>query len=234
MLEAELTVEQLNALKIRSGEHVAAIVATMIHFEAPLAVDVDGGPDLQFGPSATWERPGVEVAYEVKSIVGDFRKFDARLGDPGAPQEFSTVIRTIDDIVGQAAHVVRSADQNLAAKVSNDVSRNVILVLHPFDRFPIEITDMVSEQLVGAGLSTRFFDTGLETVTLIVLPPGSIAQWTRKLNGWQSITFVSDPDDPAEDDEPPIMTAESEFLVRLRPGVDSPYNVQFTVSTDDE
>lgn len=234
MLGDGLPAEQLAALKVRSGEHVGAIVATMIQFVAPAAVDDGGGPDLEFEPSDTWERPGVDVAYEIKSIAGDFREFDARLGDPGAPQEFSTMVRTIDDIVGQASDVVRSADESLAGKVSADSSRNVILVLHPLDGFPIEITDMMSELLIGAGLSTSFADTGLDTVTLVVLPPGSIARWTRTLDGWESIIFPSDPDNPDEDDEPPIMTAETEFMARFRPGVDSPYNVRLTGSTDDD
>jgi len=234
MLGEGLTAEQLTALKVRSGEHVGAIIATMIHFEAPTAVDDSGGPDLEFEPSATWERPNVRVAYEIKSIAGNYREYDARLGDPGAPQEISTMVRTIDDIVGQASDVVRSADESLAGKVSSDTSRDVILVLHPMDEFPIEITDMTSELLIGAGLSTSFADTGLDTVTLVVLPPGSIARWTRTIDGWESIVFPSDPDNPGEDDEPPIIAAESEFMARFRPGVDSPYHVRLTASTGDE
>ena len=190
MLGQGLTAEQLAALKVRSGEHVGAIVATMIHFVAPTAVDDGGGgPDLEFEPSDTWERPGVDVGTRSSRSQVTSEKFDARLGDLGAPQEFSTMIGTIDDIVDRRPNVVRSTDESLAGKVSADSSRNVILVLHPLDGFPIEITDMMSELLIGAGLSTSFADTGLDTVTLVVLPPGSIARWTRTLDGWELSTF---------------------------------------------
>lgn len=234
MLGERLTAEQLAALKVRSGEHVGAIVATMLHFEAPIAVDEDGGPDLAFEPSDAWERPGVEVAYEIKSVAGDFREFDARSGDQGAPQKFSATFRTIGDIVGQQFDVVRAADERLAGKVSADSSRNVILVLHPFDGFPIEIADTLSGLLIGAGMSTSFAETGLDTVTLVVLPPGSIARWPRTLDRWESIVFASDPDNPEEDDESAIMSAETEFMARFRPGVESPYNVWITSSKGDD
>lgn len=232
MLAKALSTDQLRALKIRSGEHVAAIVATMVHFEPPVAVDIDGGPDLQFGPSEQWERPGVTIAYEVKSIAGGFREFLARSDDPGAAEEFEVTVRAIDEIVREVSSVVRAADDKLATKVSSGTSRNVLLVLHPFDEFPIELADEIAELLPGAALSTAFDDTGLDTVTIVVIPPGSVAQWSRTLGDWQSIVFASNEDDEPWE-EPPVMKAEREFMARVQPALESPYDVWVTATADE-
>jgi hypothetical protein len=48
-LVVALTVERAKSLKVRPGEHLAAILATAFFGAAPYAVDEDGNqPDLQF------------------------------------------------------------------------------------------------------------------------------------------------------------------------------------------
>jgi hypothetical protein len=82
MLVDSVGVERLRKLKIRSGEHLAAIVTTCFLGSAPTQLDSDGGSDLVFDDyEATGWRAGVfsskPPAFEVKSLDGDFREFDS-------------------------------------------------------------------------------------------------------------------------------------------------------------
>lgn len=84
-----LTIEQASKLKVASGEHLAAILTTAFLYTSPTSIDMAGEPDLVFklGSAAltkvTSSRLGCGHAsfadFEVKSLPGKFREFDAAI-----------------------------------------------------------------------------------------------------------------------------------------------------------
>jgi hypothetical protein len=83
----KLRPERLRKLNIRAGEHLAAILTTAFLGTAPADVDATGGVDLWFDLPDPRESCTVDIvpahmtnaAFEVKSLPGDFRKFDSRI-----------------------------------------------------------------------------------------------------------------------------------------------------------
>ena len=71
----------LDAIKIRSGEHLAAILTTAFVFARPTDVDTHGEVDLLFRLAEERYLPdplsaNSTVAFEIKSMPGPFRKYD--------------------------------------------------------------------------------------------------------------------------------------------------------------
>ena len=72
----------IRKLKVRSGEHLAAILTTAFLGVTPHAIDTAGGPDLEFDLGArddgllTSLFTSTAVAFEVKSLDNGFRQFD--------------------------------------------------------------------------------------------------------------------------------------------------------------
>jgi hypothetical protein len=84
-LVEKLTPKQLRKLKVRSGEHLAAILTTTFLRTAPTQVDTMGDVDLWFDlaqaqdprPAGILPARATHAAFEVKSLPGGFREFDA-------------------------------------------------------------------------------------------------------------------------------------------------------------
>jgi hypothetical protein len=80
-----LTSDQLHHLKVRSGEHLAAILITAFLHQAPSKIDVMGDVDLLFDFSGMGGIPqipqseAVHAAFEVKSMPGPYRAVDAEI-----------------------------------------------------------------------------------------------------------------------------------------------------------
>src|SRR5689334_4829111 len=83
-LVEKLTPEQLSSLRVRVGEHLAAILTTTFLRTAPADVDTKGDVDLWFDLTGV-QRPRAKIltgratsaAFEVKSLPDGFREFDA-------------------------------------------------------------------------------------------------------------------------------------------------------------
>jgi hypothetical protein len=80
-----LGVDTASRFKVRSGEHLAVVLASAFLGGPPIATDLDGGPDLVFDLRAEW-RPALtgrrEARFadvEVKSLPGPVRAFDAAI-----------------------------------------------------------------------------------------------------------------------------------------------------------
>ena len=79
-LVANLTTEQLSRLRVRVGEHLAAILTTAFLQRAHARVDTAGDVDLWFDLSGVRGRTAEIIpaqvssaAFEVKSLAGGFR-----------------------------------------------------------------------------------------------------------------------------------------------------------------
>lgn len=85
-LTSGLSQNQLMKLKVRSGEHLAAILTTAFVDVAPTNIDSAGGTDLQFDFTETRDNiariffgDALAAAFEVKSTVGGYREFEAAI-----------------------------------------------------------------------------------------------------------------------------------------------------------
>lgn len=126
---ARLGSERLSHLKIRSGEHLAAILVTAFLAVPPHELDTDGGVDLLFRLDPD-SHPGDFFpsqplgAFEVKSAPGPFRKVDdgidrtLRKGDDASGMGVSVLVEHAADILQSAMPILRSIATILVAKLS--------------------------------------------------------------------------------------------------------------------
>jgi hypothetical protein len=170
-----LGLEQIAHLKIRSGEHLAAILTTAFLGTAPRTIDVEGGVDLTFDLEAAHHllSDSDSAAFEVKSMGDGFRKFESHIDwmtrqsqDPrGLSREW--VVQTADDILVEARPILAKAARRLKTKVSDSTSKHVFLIIHPFDRLAVEI---VEHDLAAPLLAPLAEVTGLDTVWVLWYP----------------------------------------------------------------
>lgn len=127
-------------LKVRSGEHIAAILLTALH-SLPVAVDEDGGVDLVFERASAQEAwpfgDLVRAAVEVKSLPGKWRKheYNMRLGDT-----FHLEIQNAVEILELGSKKIMEAAQALQHKVGpSSTSRNAFMIIHPMDGLALEL-----------------------------------------------------------------------------------------------
>jgi hypothetical protein len=112
-------------LKIRAGEHLAAILLTAV-CGPPTQIDRSGGVDLVFEREQTpehftWHFGDHDRAdFEVKSFAGAFRRAESRmqLGD-----SHSVVVQTVFDVLTDATTVLKSAVRSLLENQRNRLPR---------------------------------------------------------------------------------------------------------------
>lgn len=130
-------------LKVRAGEHLAALLLTAV-CGPPSQIDTDGGVDLVFERERmpahfTWEFGEHDRAdFEVKSFAGTFRHAESRmqLGD-----SHSILVRSALDVLTAATELLERAVRALAEKSAPQTSKNVFLIIHPFDAITVEAFD---------------------------------------------------------------------------------------------
>lgn len=128
-----LTPDQIRALKIDSGEHLALLLTTAFLQAAPVSMDVAGDHDLVFDlsgrdplaiPAAMLGMSEHRHAdFEVKSLPGGFRKFNADLDKairhrrPPRRTEFGAKVRSINDILAdEGRRMITTARTQLVAR----------------------------------------------------------------------------------------------------------------------
>jgi hypothetical protein len=223
-------------LKIDSGEHLAAIMATAFLGVAPCHTDVDGGPDLVFDLSS---RPGRRFVvgrdhaqfadFEVKSLPGPTRQYNAetnraqRRGQQPRQTEFRTVFRAAADVVAAAGPMIGKAAAQLEAKSSPERARVVFLVSHPFDHLYVEIMQtFVAQHLPPL---TDLPDT-VDAVWLLLFP-GHLIVWSVPEQQWATLHFTgtnAGEELPGADEGFEFLAAvDMEFGSRLGTTQPSPY-----------
>jgi len=148
---AKLGQERLRRLKVHAGEHLAAILTTSFLGVPPSAIDIDGGVDLLFRFNEVERPPSIRgsammAAFEVKSLPGPFREANAgidrtiRRGGDAKGFGVTVLAREAKDIVEEARSWLVEAQSQLLVKTKHfrDCSRNVFLVIHPFDHFAVD------------------------------------------------------------------------------------------------
>ena len=159
-LAETLAPKQLGTLDVRAREHLAAILTTTFLRTAPTAVDTTGGVDLWFDLSnAQVPRPAdilptraTSAAFEVRSLPGGFRKFDASIdrdrsrGVDPRDRSLEVRVRAANDVLHAHPWLLRTWDQ-LRRKTSGDsTSMNALLVAHPLDYVTAEC---LSDYIIG-------------------------------------------------------------------------------------
>lgn len=203
-------------LKVRSGEHIAALLLTAI-LGRPTDVDTSGGVDLLFSRASSakytelWPFASKErAAFEIKSLAGGFRHAESRMkiGD-----HHTVTVRTVADVLSDAGSQITAACDSLAKKCDSTTSRNVFLLVHLFDAVVIEA---FAEPGPIMGHLLTPLSSEIQVDTLWVLwHPDILTMWSQQERTWTDVLFDT-ADETAE--SPPdralsyLQRAESDFL----------------------
>jgi hypothetical protein len=238
VLAEKLPPESLGRLNVRSGEHLAAILTTAFLRTAPAEVDTTGGVDLWFDLSDGRHRKAtilpagaLSAAFEVKSLPGEYRKFDAGIdrdrarGVDTTGRGFDQTVCAANDVLHEAVPWVRRASEQLHRKASPGTSLNVFLVIHPFDYLTKET---LTEPVIGMYLDPLEDVGGLDTVW-VLWAPHHLTVWSYARHEW--INLIFDTMNPGETDEwmrrpiriASLQEAEQYFLTRTGYTGGSPY-----------
>ncbi len=199
-------------LKVRSGEHRAALLLTAV-CGRPVAIDTHGEVDLAFDTLATasryWPFGNYDRAdVEIKSFAGGFRRAESRMQ---IGESFSVTVRTAADILNDATSQIAEAVSALSRKVGPRTSKNVFMIIHPFDAFVIET---YTGPMIGHLLPRLSSSVDLDTLWLL-WHPDMLVVWSREDQRWTDILFAVEhepPKSPADNDLAPLQQAESAFL----------------------
>jgi hypothetical protein len=250
-LVEKLTPEQLRKLKVRSGEHLAAILTTTFLRTAPTQVDTMGDVDLWFDLAQAQEpRPvgilparATHAAFEVKSLPGGYREFDAA-SDRDAARGVDPIGRSMDGMMRAAKDVLREArpslddaqNQLLSKPRSEGTSMNVFLVVHLLDYLTAEC---FKEVVIGPYLDPLEDLDDIDTVW-VLWPPHHLTMWSRERREWMNLMFDGmNPDEVSARQQRPIalpflQEAEQYFLTRSGHTDRSPYFFEVTFGETDD
>ncbi len=192
-LAEKLSPEELGGLNVRSGEHLAAILTAAFLHTAPAEVDTAGGVDLRFDLSDARHRKApilpahaLSAAFEVKSLPGKYREFDAGIdrdrarGVDTTGRGFGQTVRAANDVLHEAGPWVGRAWDQLRRKTSPGTSLNVFLVIHPFDYMT---TECLTEPIIGMYLDPLEDVGDLDTVWVLWAPITSPCGRIRATSG---------------------------------------------------
>jgi hypothetical protein len=133
-------------LKVRSGEHLAAIFLCGLFGCTPSGFDRDGGPDLVFDeyPKKPWFPYANPAVFEIKSLPGAYREnlsLLMRNDTSGRKSELPFQLRlwTAAEVMRDAHPTLVKAERSLVKKTPSQYSRNVFLITHPFDHFAVDV-----------------------------------------------------------------------------------------------
>ena len=185
-------------LKVRSGEHLAAIFLTGLFGRTPSRFDDSGEPDLVFDEhdDKSWFPFASPVAFEIKSLPGSYREtlgLLMRTARPGRSDEapFQLRVWTAAEVMLDAHPTLLKAERSLVEKTPPQYSRNVFLITHPYDHFAL---DVAQSQTVSDLMPREVGYDALDTVW-VFWPPDKLVMWSRARQDWTDILFV-----PREDE----------------------------------
>jgi hypothetical protein len=226
--------DKLKHLKVRSGEHLAAILTTAFLEVPPSELDLDGGVDLIFSLPEN-SRLGLlsvdagTAAFEIKSMPGPYRVFEDNIdrvrasGVDPIGLSMDVKVRTANDILVDAEPLLARAAEALARKVKDGVSRHAFLVIHPFDHFAVECYE---SPFIAAVLAAPPCHLLFDSIWVLWVP-SHLTVWSTPANGWVDIHFDSlNPDEDlpkAWEHLAALQAVESEFLDAVNASASSPY-----------
>lgn len=226
-----------SSFKIRSGEHLAAILMTAFVFATPVSVDTDGGVDLVFVTRSERNLPNVvqageRIAVEVKSMPGSYRKFDSRaenLGQAALGEGFEVRFESADDILRQAQPLIERMAINLASVEAH--RRYGFLVVHPFDKLAVELA---KEPLIASVLSPLELPNGLDGLWVLWVPD-QLATWSVEERCWYQMFFSASGIEEAPQSGEVLeflQEIETRFLAGIHWPGGSPYLFSLTAEED--
>jgi hypothetical protein len=242
LLVEEVGVERLRKLKIRSGEHLAAIITSCFLKSAPTSLDDDGGADLVFDKfeASGWYLKAFSSkppAFEIKSLErsdGGYRKYDSRTdrilergGDPSVIKHGS-VFFAANQILDLAAGQIENARGQIVRKTSGRYARNVFLIIHFLDYSWVEIFSI----FLAPHLAPLTISEDIDAVWVLWVPD-EITVWSSQMNDWLNFKFGSlDPDKGSADGIDNIHDAEQYFFKRIGYTGGTPFMWSFKSSDD--
>lgn len=215
-------------LKVRSGEHIAAILLTAVH-SLPVAVDEGGGVDLVFERSSAQTRAwpfgdSLRAAVEVKSLPGKWRKheYNMRLGDT-----YQVKVQSAVRVLELGSKKIMEAAWALQQKVdSSSTARNAFMIIHPMDGLALELVS--GGPVIGHLLPALDARVALDSLW-VYWYPGLLSKWSRKDRRWTDYLFGgTSPDEPPVEDD--IEVAEDVFLEGIGWTGGSPWRMTFSRS----
>ena len=191
-------------LKVRSGEHLAAIFLSGLFGRIPSGFDYDGGPDLVFDTHDTksWFPFADPAVFEIKSLPGAYREKLSLLlrnddfGREGAVP-FQLRVWTAAEVMLDAHPTLLKAERSLVKKTPPQYSRNVFLITHPYDHFALDVAQC---RTISHLMPREVAYDALDSVW-VFWPPDKLVMWSRATQTWTDILFathgteVPDPDD---------------------------------------
>lgn len=191
---------------VRAGEHLAAItIDTYLRCGPPCKVDASGEVDFTFMPldqSRLGIPASVPVSFEVKSLPGDLArrgpsdgirdvrewntKLDRALTDGDVPRKLrsiGSVLRSVNELFDTARPQVDAATDALLSKTPAFHSRNVFLLVHPFNFTAVEFGEPVLSHLLPDPEVT-----GIDTLW-VQIHPMYAAVWSASASEWTELMF---------------------------------------------
>ncbi len=240
-----LGVDGAAKLKTRSGEHLAVVLAAAFLGVPPSSVDSDGGTDIRFDLDVDMRGHAAEligrtdvrfVDFEVKSLPGPARAFDARIkralkrGQELSERDRSrkTQVTSANAIVEAGREMIERAAEQLSKKSSPDCARNVFLISHLLDHMFAEVLDVV----IAHHLEPLTDLPGEADAVWFLFAPLHLVVWSRSANRWTNLVFSAGaPGEkpPGFDDGVEILVAvDAEFRRLLGDEQPSPYAFKLT------
>ncbi|MDQ2875719.1 MAG: hypothetical protein M3Y33_13380 [Actinomycetota bacterium] len=119
------------SLKVRSGEHLAAIFLSGLLGRTPSEFDDGGGPDLVFDAhDKAWFPFASPAVFEIKSLLGAYRQELGPLVRDGAsgrkaPVPFRFRVGTAAEVMRDAHPVILKAESSLVRKTSRIIQNSL-------------------------------------------------------------------------------------------------------------
>jgi hypothetical protein len=161
----------------------------------PSAFDEKGEPDLLFAsiPDKPWFPFAAPVAFEVKSLPGEYRKVMSRLleaseHEQAAGVRFDLRLWTAEAVMADACSTIMKAQQSLLRKTPDEYSRNVFLITHPYDHF---VPEMLASSSGGSLMPVPADCENLDTLW-VYWPPSKLVMWSKLTEVWTDVIFVGD------------------------------------------
>ena len=219
-------------LKVRSGEHLAAIFLSGLLGRTPSAFDDSGGPDLVFDAygNKAWFPFASPAAFEIKSLPGAFReKMSLLMRAPSSDEQklpFKLRVWTAAEVMIDAQPVLLKAERQLVDKTPPEYSRNIFLITHPYDHFAL---DVAQSRTVSHLMPNNIAYDALDSIW-VYWPPDKLIVWSRLSQTWTDILFVTDDSYDTGPDETLSLIQNIELTYMSMAGITaSPYvfNIRF-------
>jgi hypothetical protein len=233
---AALGPDRLKGLKVRSGEHLAAILATAFVGSVPTAFDTTGEVDLRFVSRSVRHLPdevpdGSTVAFEIKSAEGDYRKFESVIEKhPELLAERPGFDLQIKDAAGVFAAISKLIDRAIRKLSSIEAGyRCAFVIIHPFD----QLANDVVQSTLAAEILPPLSVEGIDAVWVLWVPD-QLTAWSVKQGRWCQMLFSAfSSDDPLDLEVRSILQdVEQRFFDVVGQSGGSPY--LFEVNSDGE